>query len=169
MHWTDRDALPSARRASCICAHPSCGLYRRPSGSLARQSRCASGTPGRAVTGWRRRGYALFSPACTKQPSPSPRGSMLRPMPSCPASTTAFHLAGGLHHAFPDRARASASTTTPRPPSPYPQEVPARVLYIDTDVHHGDGVQWFFYTIPMSSRIDPRDGQVLLPRHRLCA
>lgn len=61
----------------------------------------------------------------------------------------ALNLAGGLHHAFPDRASgfcvyndAAAAISYIR------QKYHARVLYIDTDVHHGDGVQWFFYTDP---------------------
>ncbi|MFC5532303.1 acetoin utilization protein AcuC [Cohnella yongneupensis] len=61
----------------------------------------------------------------------------------------ALHLAGGLHHAFPDRASgfcvyndAAAAISSIR------SKYGARVLYIDTDVHHGDGVQWFFYDDP---------------------
>ncbi|QMV40307.1 acetoin utilization protein AcuC [Cohnella cholangitidis] len=61
----------------------------------------------------------------------------------------ALHLAGGLHHAFPNRSSgfcvyndAAAAITYLR------DKYKARVLYIDTDVHHGDGVQWFFYTDP---------------------
>ncbi len=61
----------------------------------------------------------------------------------------ALHLAGGLHHAFPERASgfcvyndAAAAITRIR------ERYGARVLYVDTDVHHGDGVQWFFYTDP---------------------
>ncbi|WP_391573317.1 acetoin utilization protein AcuC [Cohnella sp.] len=61
----------------------------------------------------------------------------------------ALHLSGGLHHAFPDRASgfcvyndAAAAIGHVR------EKYSARVLYIDTDVHHGDGVQWFFYTEP---------------------
>lgn len=61
----------------------------------------------------------------------------------------AFHLAGGLHHAFPDRASgfcvyndAAVAIKHIR------QTYHARVLYIDTDVHHGDGVQWVFYDDP---------------------
>ncbi|MFB9279903.1 acetoin utilization protein AcuC [Cohnella cellulosilytica] len=64
-------------------------------------------------------------------------------------ATRALHLAGGLHHAFPDRASgfciyndAAAAIAHVR------ENYSARVLYIDTDVHHGDGVQWFFYTDP---------------------
>lgn len=61
----------------------------------------------------------------------------------------ALHLAGGLHHAFPERASgfcvyndAAAAISNIR------EVYDARVLYIDTDVHHGDGVQWFYYTDP---------------------
>lgn len=61
----------------------------------------------------------------------------------------AYHLAGGLHHAFPDRASgfcvyndAAVAIKHIR------QTYHARVLYIDTDVHHGDGVQWVFYDDP---------------------
>lgn len=61
----------------------------------------------------------------------------------------AFHMAGGLHHAFPERASgfcvyndAAIAITRIR------QQFGARVLYIDTDVHHGDGVQWTFYDDP---------------------
>ncbi|MEV5024923.1 acetoin utilization protein AcuC [Paenibacillus sp. LPE1-1-1.1] len=61
----------------------------------------------------------------------------------------AYHLAGGLHHAFPDRASgfcvyndAAVAIKHIR------QTYGAKVLYIDTDVHHGDGVQWVFYDDP---------------------
>ncbi|WP_372007877.1 acetoin utilization protein AcuC [Paenibacillus chitinolyticus] len=60
-----------------------------------------------------------------------------------------FHLGGGLHHAlqskgagfcvYNDASAAIAHLT---------EHYNARVLYIDTDVHHGDGVQWSFYTDP---------------------
>lgn len=61
----------------------------------------------------------------------------------------ACNLAGGLHHAGRDRASgfciyndaAVAIRTLQR-------KYGARVLYIDTDAHHGDGVQWLFYDDP---------------------
>ncbi|WP_241158439.1 acetoin utilization protein AcuC [Cohnella candidum] len=65
------------------------------------------------------------------------------------AAGRALHLAGGLHHAFPERAAgfcvyndAAAAISMIR------RKYGARVLYVDTDVHHGDGVQWFYYTDP---------------------
>ncbi|CAM4254454.1 acetoin utilization protein AcuC [Paenibacillus tarimensis] len=58
----------------------------------------------------------------------------------------AYHLAGGLHHAFPDKGAgfcvyndAAVAIAHIR------RRYGARVMYIDTDVHHGDGVQWVFY------------------------
>jgi acetoin utilization protein AcuC len=61
----------------------------------------------------------------------------------------ALHLAGGLHHAFPDRASGFCIYNDAAAAISYIRhKYNARVLYIDTDVHHGDGVQWFFYTDP---------------------
>ncbi|MDQ3941412.1 MAG: acetoin utilization protein AcuC [Actinomycetota bacterium] len=62
----------------------------------------------------------------------------------------AFNPAGGLHHArrreasgfciYNDPAAAIAKVLELRPDW--------RVLYVDVDVHHGDGVQWIFYEDP---------------------
>lgn len=61
----------------------------------------------------------------------------------------ALHLGGGLHHALTAQAAgfcvyndASVAIAAVR------AATGARVLYIDTDVHHGDGVQWSFYSDP---------------------
>jgi acetoin utilization protein AcuC len=61
----------------------------------------------------------------------------------------ALHLGGGLHHALAGKAAgfciyndASIAIAAVR------DSTGARVLYVDTDVHHGDGVQWSFYTDP---------------------
>ncbi|WP_127531485.1 acetoin utilization protein AcuC [Paenibacillus kobensis] len=61
-------------------------------------------------------------------------------------ATRAFHMAGGLHHAFPHRGAGfciynDAAVAIRRIQRKYG----ARIMYIDTDVHHGDGVQWVFY------------------------
>jgi acetoin utilization protein AcuC len=61
----------------------------------------------------------------------------------------ALHLGGGLHHAMPNKGAGfcvynDAAIAIQHAKSRYG----ARVLYIDTDVHHGDGVQWSFYTDP---------------------
>ncbi|MEF2247905.1 MULTISPECIES: acetoin utilization protein AcuC [unclassified Paenibacillus] len=61
----------------------------------------------------------------------------------------AYHVSGGLHHAFPERAAGfcvynDAAIAIEHIRHTYG----AKVLYIDTDVHHGDGVQWIFYNDP---------------------
>lgn len=61
----------------------------------------------------------------------------------------ALHLAGGLHHAMPSKGSGfciynDAAVAIAHAKRTYG----CRVLYIDTDVHHGDGVQWSFYTDP---------------------
>ncbi len=61
----------------------------------------------------------------------------------------AFHMAGGLHHAFPERgAGFCIYNDTAVAIAHLKEKYKARVLYIDTDVHHGDGVQWIFYNDP---------------------
>src|SRR5699024_6554678 len=61
----------------------------------------------------------------------------------------ALHLGGGLHHGFKRKASgfciyndAAVSINYIR------QKYQAKVLYVDTDAHHGDGVQWAFYDDP---------------------
>ncbi|MFD1428414.1 acetoin utilization protein AcuC [Kroppenstedtia sanguinis] len=61
----------------------------------------------------------------------------------------ALNLSGGLHHALRGKASgfciyndAAVAIAQIR------QKYQARVLYIDTDAHHGDGVQWAFYHDP---------------------
>jgi acetoin utilization protein AcuC len=61
----------------------------------------------------------------------------------------ALHLGGGLHHALAGKGAgfcvyndASVAIASIR------ARYGARVLYVDTDVHHGDGVQWSFYHDP---------------------
>jgi acetoin utilization protein AcuC len=61
-----------------------------------------------------------------------------------------FNPAGGLHHArrreasgfciYDDPAAAVAKVLAMQPEW--------RVMYVDVDVHHGDGVQWIFYDEP---------------------
>jgi acetoin utilization protein AcuC len=61
----------------------------------------------------------------------------------------AFNPAGGLHHAL--RARGSGFCVYNDPAvaaAVAVEEFEARVLYLDFDCHHGDGVQWLFYDEP---------------------
>ncbi|OPA78545.1 acetoin utilization protein AcuC [Paenibacillus selenitireducens] len=64
-------------------------------------------------------------------------------------SLHALHLGGGLHHALSNRGSGFCVYNDASVAIAYlRQHYHARVLYIDTDVHHGDGVQWSFYTDP---------------------
>ncbi|WP_235941634.1 acetoin utilization protein AcuC [Paenibacillus puerhi] len=61
----------------------------------------------------------------------------------------AMHLGGGLHHALPSKGAGFCVYNDAAVAIAHAKAVyGARVLYIDTDVHHGDGVQWSFYTDP---------------------
>ncbi|KZE52439.1 histone deacetylase [Brevibacillus parabrevis] len=61
----------------------------------------------------------------------------------------AFNPAGGLHHAFRGRASGFCIYNDCSVAIAYLRKHwNARVMYIDTDAHHGDGVQWAFYDDP---------------------
>ena len=57
----------------------------------------------------------------------------------------AFNMAGGLHHAMPDRASGFCYLNDPVMAIYVLLERYDRVLYLDIDGHHGDGVQYAFY------------------------
>lgn len=58
----------------------------------------------------------------------------------------ALHLGGGLHHGFRGKASGFCVYNDSAVAIKYLQKkYGARVLYVDTDAHHGDGVQWSFY------------------------
>ncbi len=57
----------------------------------------------------------------------------------------AFTVAGGLHHAFRDRASGFCYVNDPVITILWLLEQGKRVAYIDIDAHHGDGVQRAFY------------------------
>ncbi|WP_036745762.1 acetoin utilization protein AcuC [Paenibacillus sp. UNC451MF] len=61
----------------------------------------------------------------------------------------AIHLGGGLHHALKNKAAGFCVYNDASVAIEYAKNrYGARILYIDTDVHHGDGVQWSFYSEP---------------------
>ena len=61
----------------------------------------------------------------------------------------AFSPAGGWHHAMRDRASGFCIYNDPALAAAIGvHEFDARVLYVDFDCHHGDGVQWLFYDDP---------------------
>ena len=53
----------------------------------------------------------------------------------------AFHPGGGLHHAMPGRASGFCVYDDPALAIARARRDGLRVLYVDLDVHHGDGVQ----------------------------
>lgn len=60
-----------------------------------------------------------------------------------------FHFAGGLHHAQRDRASGFCVYNDVAIAAAHlKREYGARVLYVDIDAHHGDGVQNAFYDDP---------------------
>jgi acetoin utilization protein AcuC len=61
----------------------------------------------------------------------------------------AFNPGGGLHHAMRDRASGfCVYNDLALAIAALLREHDARVIYLDFDVHHGDGVQWLFYDEP---------------------
>jgi acetoin utilization protein AcuC len=63
--------------------------------------------------------------------------------------TRAFNLAGGLHHAHRDRGSGFCVYSDVAAAIAWIRETHgARVMYVDYDAHHGDGVQGIFYSDP---------------------
>ncbi len=61
----------------------------------------------------------------------------------------AINIAGGLHHAMPDRASGFCVYNDPAAAIARMLDLGAeRIAYVDVDVHHGDGVQEIFYRDP---------------------
>jgi acetoin utilization protein AcuC len=60
----------------------------------------------------------------------------------------AFHPGGGLHHAMPDRASGFCIYDDPALAISRVRREGLRVLYLDFDVHHGDGVQAIHWADP---------------------
>ncbi|HEV3311611.1 MAG TPA: acetoin utilization protein AcuC, partial [Chloroflexota bacterium] len=77
----------------------------------------------------------------------------------------AFNIAGGLHHALPARASGFCVYNDPAIAIAWLLRNGAdRVVYIDTDAHHGDGVQWIFYDEPRVMTISIHEsGRYLFP------
>src|SRR5947207_1901474 len=76
----------------------------------------------------------------------------------------AFHFAGGLHHAFPDRASGFCYVNDAVLAILRLREHGLRVAYVDIDAHHGDGVQHAFYADPSVMTISTHErGERLFP------
>ena len=68
----------------------------------------------------------------------------------------AMNIAGGLHHAHPDRASGFCIFNDPALTIAYLKKRYGleRILYLDVDAHHGDGVMYGFYSDPSLLDID---------------
>ncbi|WP_027955120.1 acetoin utilization protein AcuC [Halobacillus kuroshimensis] len=63
--------------------------------------------------------------------------------------THALNLGGGLHHGFERKASGFCIYNDGAVGIKYiRRKYDYKVLYVDTDAHHGDGVQWAFYDDP---------------------
>ena len=75
-----------------------------------------------------------------------------------------FHFAGGLHHAMPSRASGFCYVNDAVLAILRFRARGLRVLYIDIDAHHGDGVQHAFYGDPNVLTISTHErGDYLFP------
>ena len=77
----------------------------------------------------------------------------------------ALHLGGGLHHALQSKGAGFCVYNDASAAIAHAKEMyGAKVLYIDTDVHHGDGVQWGFYADPQVCTLSIHEtGKYLFP------
>jgi acetoin utilization protein AcuC len=76
----------------------------------------------------------------------------------------AFHFAGGLHHAMPDRASGFCYVNDAVLAIMTLRERGLKVAYVDIDAHHGDGVQFAFYDDPTVLTISTHErGDRLFP------
>lgn len=78
----------------------------------------------------------------------------------------AMCVSGGLHHALRSKASGfcfynDAGVAIARLKEEYPG---IRIAYLDTDAHHGDGVQWMFYDDPKVLTVSMHEsGRYLFP------
>jgi acetoin utilization protein AcuC len=80
--------------------------------------------------------------------------------------THAMNISGGLHHAHPDRASGFCIFNDPAISIAYLKKKYGlkRILYLDVDAHHGDGVMYGFYSDGGVLDIDfHEDGHHLFP------
>jgi acetoin utilization protein AcuC len=79
-------------------------------------------------------------------------------------SRPAFHPAGGLHHARPERASGFCIFNDVAIAVARAASAGHRVAYVDIDAHHGDGVMYGFYDSGRVLDIDiHQDGRTLFP------
>lgn len=76
----------------------------------------------------------------------------------------AFFIGGGLHHAMRRRAAGFCVFNDVAAGCRYllGEKKCRRVMYIDTDAHHGDGVQWLFYGDPSALTVSLHEDPMTL-------
>jgi len=82
------------------------------------------------------------------------------------SSNHAMNISGGLHHAHPERASGFCIFNDPAICIAYLKQRYnlKRILYLDIDAHHGDGVMYGYYSDPSLLDIDfHEDGKYLFP------
>jgi acetoin utilization protein AcuC len=78
--------------------------------------------------------------------------------------THAFHPGGGLHHAMPGKASGFCVYNDLAVAIRRARQAGHRVLYVDFDVHHGDGVEAIFWSDPHVLTVSFHEtGLVLFP------
>ncbi len=76
----------------------------------------------------------------------------------------AVNLAGGLHHARREEAAGFCIFNDPAVAIHVLKQKFSRIVYLDIDVHHGDGVQWLYYRDPQVVTISIHEsGRFLFP------
>ncbi|QKT04567.1 acetoin utilization protein AcuC [Ectothiorhodospiraceae bacterium 2226] len=75
-------------------------------------------------------------------------GSSVQAAEQVLAGRTAFNPAGGMHHAMPEQARGFCYFNDPALGILRLRREGLRVLYLDIDAHHGDGVEYAFRDDP---------------------
>jgi len=76
----------------------------------------------------------------------------------------AVNLAGGLHHARYEQAAGFCIFNDPAVAIHVLKQKYRRIVYLDIDVHHGDGVQWLYYRDPQVLTISIHEsGRFLFP------
>lgn len=76
----------------------------------------------------------------------------------------AVNLAGGLHHARREEAAGFCIFNDPAVAIHVLKQKYRRIVYLDIDVHHGDGVQWLYYRDPQVLTISIHEsGRFLFP------
>ncbi len=76
-----------------------------------------------------------------------------------------FNASGGLHHGFRGKASGFCVYNDSAVAIAYlKKKYGVKVLYVDTDAHHGDGVQWAFYEDPDACTLSIHEtGRYLFP------